>query len=111
MQYRIVQDARLGLWRWILLDHGRAVARSIDAFVDADSCRTALHRVFENGVEPGDERQRRPHARPPEREEAQPEAQSAEDAGQFEDVGLKKMDTREPEEGEAEPAPMPQIGR
>jgi len=110
MQYRIVQDARLGLWRWILLDRGRAIARSIDAFADADSCRAALHGVFGSRLEASEESRSQSRARLPVDDDTAAEAR-AEDAGQFEDVGLKKLDTREPEEGEAEPSPMPQIGR
>ena len=116
MHYRIVQDGRFGLWRWLLLDRGRAVARSLDAFADAVSCRAALHRAFAHDValsEWGD-----PPARTGPRSDAASEVRSAEnaqpsspDATQFEDVGLKKVDTGEPDEGEAEPAPMTQIGR
>ena len=117
MHYRIVQDGRFGLWRWLLLDRGRAVARSLDAFADAQSCRAALQRAFAHDValsEWGDPSTRTGHRRDA-ASEVQSAADNAEasspDATQFEDVGLKKLDTREPAEGEAGPTPMPQIGR
>ena len=116
MHYRIVQDGRFGLWHWILLDRGRAVARSLDAFADAHSCRTALHRAFANDVALSE--WGHPSTRTGQRRDPASEGSAAEDAEpsspdttQFEDVGLKKVDTREPDEGEAEPTPMPQIGR
>lgn len=103
MQYRIVEDGRDGLWRWIVLDHGRAVARSLDAFADAQSCRDDLQRLFDAGP-PGEWDGEGPTV--PARHPA-----GDEEAGQFEDVGLKRAETPVPQEGEAEPAPMPQIGR
>jgi len=109
MQFRVIEDARDGLWRWILLDEGRAVARSLEAFGDPDSCRTSVRRVLDerdvseeagSGVRTGGGSART--GREPAGEES---------AEQYQDVGLKKNAQPVAEEGEAAPAPLPQIGR
>jgi len=108
MQYRIVQDAHDGLWRWLLLDarSGRALARSLEAFVDASACRNALRSAFDPAV-PAEWGAGQQSSAPA---SAEPAAGS-EAQGGFEDVGLRRKETAAMSEGEAEPQPMPQIGR
>lgn len=112
MHYRIIQDPRDGLWRWTLIEAGRAIARSLDAFIDASSCRQALQRTFPDGhalQEWTHNSDGTPPARPGPAGAGAGSATSVE--GQFEDVGLKRNDAPQASDGEAEPMPMPQIGR
>lgn len=107
MHYRIVEDARDGLWRWYLLEGRKAVARSMEAFTDADRCRRALERVLAQAANvqewAGDPREAAPASPPTAEQDGEP--------GRFEDVGLKKSDEPRPQDGQAEPSPLPQIGR
>jgi len=109
MQFRVIEDARDGLWRWILLENGRAVARSLEAFGNPDSCRSAVRRMLNEHtvVEEAPPAARTGRARV----RAAAQSVSAEGAAQYEDVGLKKNAEPTPEEGEAARGPLPQIGR
>lgn len=109
MQFRVVEDAGDGLWRWILLDEGRAVARSVEAFGDPHSCRSAARRMLDErnvseddacavGTGKGSA-------------QAVNENAGAKSPEQYQDVGLKKSAQPMAEEGEAAPTPLPQIGR
>jgi hypothetical protein len=109
MQFRIVQDARDGLWRWVLVDgaSGRALARSLEAYVDGTACREAVASAFD-GTGPR-EWEGDPSAAV--RSSGEDAARAGEPEGGFEDVGLKRNEAAAMPEGEAEPQPMPQIGR
>jgi len=109
MQFRVIEDARDGLWRWILLENGRAVARSLEAFGDPDSCRSAVRRMLNEHtvVEEAPAAARTGRGVAP----VAGASGSADAAEQYEDVGLKRSAEAMVEEGGAEPAPLPQIGR